>query len=61
MISMRLKNYLPNFMSEIGEGASSMDSVSALIQMISCAGMMHGSTLGFTRLTIIRDSLVKDR
>lgn len=44
---------MAEFMSEIGDGVSTIDSISSFVALMSCTGMMHGSTLGFTRLTIM--------
>ena len=44
---------LKTFMSEIGEGVSSIDSIPSFVQLMSCTGMMHGSTLSFTRLIMM--------
>ena len=41
------------FMSEVGEGVSSIDTISSFVQLMSCTGMMHGSTLGFSRMTVM--------
>lgn len=44
---------LTEFMSECGEGVSSIDSISSWVQLMSCTGIMHGSTLTFTRMTLM--------
>jgi hypothetical protein len=41
---------LTQFMSDTGAGVSEIDSISSWVQLMSCTGIMHGSTLSYTRL-----------
>jgi hypothetical protein len=49
----KAEDEMGSFMSEIGDGVSSIDSISSFVQLMSSTGMMHGSTLGFSRMTIM--------
>lgn len=44
---------LTKFLSECGEGLSSIDSISSWIQSMSMTGIVHGATLGFSRMMIM--------
>jgi hypothetical protein len=37
-------------MTETGAGVSEIDSISSWFQLMSCTGIMHGSTLSYTRV-----------
>jgi hypothetical protein len=41
---------LTKFMSETGAGVSEINSISSWVQLMSCTGIMHGSTISYTRL-----------
>jgi hypothetical protein len=43
---------LKAFMVACGEGVSSIDTVSSWSQLMCCTGLVHGSTLSYTRLVI---------
>ena len=47
------EDFLTKFMSDTGEGVSSIDSISSWVQLMSCTGIMHGSTLSYSRMTLI--------
>ena len=49
----RAEDFLKNFMSECGKGVSSIDSISSWMQLMSCTGLVHGSTLSYSRMTLI--------
>lgn len=49
---------LTEFMSECGEGVSSIDSISSWVQLMSCTGLVHGSTLSTTRLGLMPEFLM---
>ena len=44
---------LTSFMSDCGEGLSSIDSISSWVQSMSCTGIIHGSTLGYSRMGLM--------
>ena len=44
---------LTSFMSDCGEGLSSIDSISSWVQSMSCTGFLHGSTLCCSRLVVM--------
>jgi hypothetical protein len=43
---------LKEFMEACGKGVSSIDSVSSWSQLMCCTGLVHGSTLSYTRLIV---------
>jgi hypothetical protein len=43
---------LTSFMAATGKGVSSIDSISAWVQLMSCTGIYHGSTLSYTRMIL---------
>lgn len=49
---------LAEFMSECGTGVSSIDSISSWVQLMSCTGLYHGSTLSTTRLGLMPEFLM---
>lgn len=49
---------LTEFMSECGKGVSSIDSISSWVQLMSCTGIFHGSTLSTTRLGLMPEFLM---
>jgi hypothetical protein len=44
---------LTKFMSECGEGLSSIDSISAWLQSMSMTGFLHGAALGSSRMIVM--------
>lgn len=44
---------LTEFLGDCGEGLSSMNSISSWIQSMGVTGMLHGSTLGYSRLVVM--------
>ena len=44
---------LTEFMSDTGAGVSEIDSISSWVQLMSCTGILHGSTLSYTRLITV--------
>ena len=49
----RAERKLTEFLSQCGEGISSIDNISTWTQMMSLTGMLHGSTLGYSRMMIM--------
>lgn len=41
------------FMANCGEGVSSIDDISSWLQLMSLTGIVHGSTLSYTRLILV--------
>jgi hypothetical protein len=41
------------FLADCGEGLSSIDSVNAWVQSMSCTGLLHGGTLGYSRMFVM--------
>ena len=44
---------LTKFMSECGRDVSSIDSISSWVQLMSCTGIIHGSTLSYSRMSVM--------
>jgi len=44
---------IKDFMSETGPDVSSIDTVSSWVQLMTCTGITHGSTLSYTRLLAV--------
>jgi len=48
---------LKEFMSECGDTNMAIDTISSWVQLMSITGILHGSTLSYTRLVIMPDIL----
>ena len=48
----KAEDTLTTFMSECGKDVSSIDSISSWAQLMSCTGMVHGSTLSYSRMIV---------
>jgi hypothetical protein len=49
----KAETILGDFLSDCGEGLSSIDSIDAWAQSMACTGLIHGSTLGYSRLSVM--------
>lgn len=49
----KAETILGDFLSDCGEGLSSIDSIDAWVQSMACTGITHGSTLGYSRLSLM--------
>ena len=46
---------LKKFLSNCGEGVCDIDNISSWVQLMSVTGIMHGSTISYTRATLMED------
>lgn len=44
---------LTEFMLSCGKDVSSIDSISSWVQLMSCTGLLHGSTLSYSRMAVV--------
>ena len=44
---------LTEFMQACGKDVSSIDSISSWLHLMSCTGLLHGSTISYTRLVVL--------
>ena len=49
----KAEDTLTTFMSECGKDVSSIDSISSWVQLMSCTGIIHGSTLSYSRMIVM--------
>ena len=44
---------LTEFMQACGKDVSSIDSISSWLQLMSCSGLLHGSTISYSRMVVL--------